>query len=212
MKLKQHLRIGNMVLSENEAGDFRINKNAYLLGCIAPDLNCIYPAHRLKTTDERFYRRLKRFEKSSTSVVKSFVLGIITHYICDYFCYAHNIESLGVNHKHYETNLYKYYLAHNEEIKDNTNELLGSWVTYKDKSRDKYVKDNCMTVDNHCEIILSQIKFMNSKYLSGANMSKKGNWSNDFEQMHKDLMYTLFMVEHILNITVEPFKCLVGQF
>lgn len=43
-------------------------------------------------------------------------------------------------------------------------------------------------------------------------LEKKDGWTEKIEQMQKDLEYTTFMVEHILTITLEPFKCLVGEY
>lgn len=212
MKLKQHLEIGNKVLDEGLINTFKVNRIAYLFGNIAPDLNCIYPAHRLKTTEKRFYKRLKRVEKSSTPLIKSFTLGVITHYICDYFCYAHNIESLGVPHKKYETNLYNYYESHLNEMAKDYDTMIDNWVSCKRQSNEECIVDGCMTVDKHCKFILSQIKYMNSLYMNGCDKNKKGNWTTKIEQMQKDIEYTTFMIEHILTITLEPFKCMVGEY
>lgn len=212
MKLKQHLEIGNKVLEDNIINTFSVNRIAYLFGNIAPDLNCIYPAHRLKTTEGRFYKRLKRVEKSTTNFMKSFTLGVITHYICDYFCYAHNIESIGIPHKEYEKNLYNYYESHLDEMSDEYDRMLSHWVNYKVQSKVKCIKNDCMTTDTHCKFILNQIKCMNILYMNDNKTSKKDSWTTKIEQMKKDIEYSTFMIEHVLAITLEPFKCMVGDY
>lgn len=212
MKLKQHLEIGNAVLQSDVLDMVNINSTAFLLGNIAPDLNCVYPAHRLKTTEKRFYKRLRIAEKSEISVVKSFMLGIVTHYICDYFCYAHNIESLGVPHKKYERNLYNYYEAHIDEVNAEHKNLEEIWVKAKAGSIKKYLGDGCMDTDLHCEFIVNQIKYMNDKYMNSSNDSEKVDWTSNSSQIKKDLEYTAFMIRHILTLTVEPFKCFVGDY
>lgn len=212
MKLKQHLEIGNAVLQSNVLDMVNINRTAFLLGNIAPDLNCVYPAHRLKTTEKRFYKRLRLAEKAETSVIKSFVLGVVTHYICDYFCYAHNIESLGVPHKKYETNLYNYYEAHVDEVNAEQKNLEQIWVKAKEGSIKKYLGDGCMNTDLHCEFIVNQIKYMNDTYMNSSNNSEKVDWTSNSNQIKKDLEYTAFMIRHILTLTVEPFKCFVGDY
>ena len=212
MKLKQHLDIGNKVINDNIIKTFEVNKVAYLFGNVAPDLNCIYPAHRLKTTEERFYKRLKRVDKASTNLIKSFTLGVITHYICDYFCYAHNIESLGVSHKKYENNLYRYYESHLSEMTENYEKLLEHWLVFKEQSKEKCIVNNSLDEKAHIEFIMNQLKNMNELYISSNILSKKDNWTTKVEQMQKDIEYTTFMIEHLLCIVLEPFKCVVGEF
>lgn len=212
MKLKQHLDIGNKVINDNIIKTFEVNKVAYLFGNVAPDLNCIYPAHRLKTTEERFYKRLKRVDKASTNLIKSFTLGVITHYICDYFCFAHNIESLGIPHREYESNLYKYYESHVSEMEYNYEKLLNYWLHFKQESMEKYIVDNSLNSEAHIEFIMNQLKNMNEIYISSNILSKKDNWTTKVEQMQKDIEYTTFMIEHLLGMVLEPFKCVVGEF
>lgn len=212
MKLKQHLKIGKTVLDKNIITTFKVNRIAYLFGNIAPDLNCVYPAHRLKTTEKRFYKRLKRIEKSDTNLIKSFTLGVITHYICDYFCYAHNIESLGVPHKKYETNLYNYYESHINELGKFSSRLENKWIEAKQQSQKNCIENECMTIESHCEFIMNQIKYMNNCYLGNDKLNKKSDWTGKIDQMQKDLEYSTFMIKHILILTLEPFKCLVGDY
>lgn len=212
MKFKQHLEIGNKILDTEVLDSSKINRAAYLFGNVAPDFNCVYPAHRLKTTEKRFMKRLKRMEKASTSIVRSFTLGVITHYICDYFCYAHNIESLGVPHKKYETNLYNYYEAHMDEIGRDHDKILKHWLVFKDKSKKECMDNECMSVDAHCEFIISQVKYMNSFYLGGDNLDKKVSWTDNISQIRKDMEYSYFMIIHTIPLILEPFKCVVGNF
>lgn len=212
MRLKQHLDIGNKVLDDGIINTFEVSRTAYLFGTIAPDLNCIYPAHRLKTTESRFCKKIKRLDGAHTNLIKSFILGVITHYICDYFCYAHNIESLGVPHKKYENNLYRYYESHLDEMKDNYDKLLKHWLNFKEQSIEKCVENNCLDSDSHVDFIMNQIKNMNNLYMNGDNITKKDNWTEKIEQMKKDVEYSTFMIEHVLTITLEPFKCLVGEY
>lgn len=212
MRLKQHLDIGNKVLEDNIISTFKVNRVAYLFGTIAPDLNCIYPAHRLRTTESRFSKKLKIAGNASTSLIKSFMLGVITHYVCDYFCYAHNIESLGLPHKKYEDNLYKYYESHLDEMEDAYDNLLDHWLDFKAQSKKKCVKNNCLTSESHVEFIMNQVKNMNKLYMNSDRVDKKVGWTDKIEQMQKDIEYATFMVERVLTITLEPFKCLVGEY
>lgn len=100
-----HLMIAKELIDENTR---KIDKMAYLFGSIAPDINCIYPMHTYNKTKKRFKRKFRRFIRSRHSVIRSFTAGVLTHYICDYFCYAHNREKVDVWHAMYERNMEKY--------------------------------------------------------------------------------------------------------
>ena len=210
MKLKQHLDVGKYIL-DNLDSKYEINKQAYLFGNIAPDLNCVYPAHRLKTTENRFYKRLQIVDNTSFNTIKSFTLGVITHYICDYFCYAHNIESIGIVHKKYETNLYNYYESHLNEILEDREQLKDVWKYNKLKSKNQIIKNNTIDVESHCKLILEQIKNMNTEYLKHIYKSEDNSWAYKNQQMKVDLEYAMFMVENITALILEPFKCLTVQ-
>ena len=69
-----------------------------------------------------------------------------------------------------------------------------------------------MDTDLHCEFLVNQIKYMNDKYMNSSNDSEKVDWTSNSSQIKKDLEYTAFMIRHILTLTVEPFKCFVGDY
>lgn len=195
MKLKQHIMIGKELLNSTKLKDLNVNKVAYLIGSIAPDLNCVYPAHRLTTTEHRFYKRLERIFRTNSLMIKSFTLGVITHYICDYFCYAHNIESIGFKHKEYEKGLYKYYLTHQNMLKTAENNI-------KLDSNQLKIHNN---MKNYCNNIILQLKRINNQYIKEAynydNIhSVKGKirksitdksefWTQRKDQMQLDIRY-----------------------
>jgi hypothetical protein len=217
MKFKQHIKVGKYIL-EN-LGDtkldgmningLKINKIAYLFGNVAPDLNCVYPAHRLKTTEKRFYKRLMRIDKSSFTWMKSFTLGVVTHYVCDYFCYAHNIESLGPKHKTYETNLWHYYESHLAEIEEDKTDLTDLWKALLVKSHDDNIENDELTNETHCKMILDTVKLMNKTYMNRSNDPSDKKWMYQRNQMKLDLEYAAFMVIQITNLITQPERCLI---
>ena len=102
MKMLQHIKIAKITaenLNNNIDKKFKLDKVVFCLGSIYPDLNCIYPAHRLSSTSNRISKKIKLIDKYGDGIIKSFNLGIITHYISDLFCYAHNNKSLGLKHR-----------------------------------------------------------------------------------------------------------------
>jgi hypothetical protein len=212
MKLKQHINIGRYIIDNDIKDEFKVNKIAYLLGNIAPDLNCVYPAHRLTTTEKRFYKRLKIVEKSNVTFIRSFTLGVITHYVCDYFCCAHNNESLGIPHKRYEKNLYNYYESHLDELRESKDRLTYRWMRAKKKSQNDCLKSREMSDNNHCDFVLEQVKLMNEDYLKHTNLDRSSDWVDKKWQMQRDMEYAIFMSEHIITLIIEPFKCIVGKY
>ena len=206
MKFKQHIEVGKYLYEQLEK-DNKINRIAYLFGNVAPDLNCVYPAHRLRTTEKRFYKRLVRIDNTHFNILKSFTLGVVTHYICDYFCYAHSIESLGIKHKIYETNLYNYYNMHLQEIQDTKNRLRDAWKS--SELHNKYMNsiDDELTSKQHCDMILEQVKIMNKLYMDKSEGSLDKNWMYLSEQMKRDLEYASFMTESILRLILQPYTC-----
>lgn len=208
MKLVQHISVGKSILKElgeTEVRNQKINKMAYLLGNIAPDLNCIYPAHRLCTTEKRFYNRLKRIDKWRIPVLKSFTLGVVTHYVCDYFCYAHSIESIGVMHKKYENNLYQYYLSHLEEIENTNKDIKDMWNKALKEKQFKLVISKESVIEKHCKMIMEQVKYMNNIYKS--NYERRNNkWEQQNKQVALDMKYITAIAQCMTMLILEPFK------
>lgn len=215
MKLRQHIEIGKLVYDELsthveiEPCKRSLLKIPFLLGNIAPDLNCVYPAHRLSTTEKRFYKRLKITAATDSILCRSFILGVITHYICDYFCYAHNNESLGVKHKKYESNLWNYYKAHVDELNRTPNKLKTAWIVNKQVSIDNNCVDSCLGVKEQCDMILEQLKRMNNEYVAHTDVNKRNNWEQAEKQLKYDLQYIIFMAKNIDRLIMEPFRCIV---
>jgi hypothetical protein len=199
----------NKIIEDNING-VEINKIVFLFGNVAPDLNCVYPAHRLKTTEHRFYNRLMIADRTDSKLIKSFTLGIITHYICDYFCYAHNIESLGVKHKSYETNLYEYYNKHLAEIEKDKTDLVKMWHNVVVKSHDDNIENDELTNETHCKMIIDTIKLMNESYMknTGDKKDKDKDWFERKSQMKIDLEYAQFVIEQVIYLLTEPERCL----
>ena len=90
MRLEIHHKIGKTVCGELRDLDCRINEKLFLLGNIFPDLiqSYIWCRHEYQHSREYFKRKLEMLKKRP--VLFSFHLGVLTHYICDYFCYPHS--------------------------------------------------------------------------------------------------------------------------
>ena len=81
-----------------------------ILGSLIPDVNPVTQPHREENLLIRIFNNYKAIETSKSEFEKSVRLGILLHYVCDYFCYAHNYNldiSHGKNHVKYEIELHK---------------------------------------------------------------------------------------------------------
>ena len=99
MRLEIHHKIGKTVCSELKELGCKINEKLFLLGNIFPDLiqSYIWRRHEYQHSREYVKRKLDMLKKRP--VLFSFHLGILTHYISDYFCYPHSaIYDRGLVH------------------------------------------------------------------------------------------------------------------
>lgn len=213
--MKHHIAIAKNILDslDNDTiKEFGINKRAYLLGNIIPDLNCVYPAHRLASTLKRVNKHLNKINRSSLGILKSYRLGIATHYICDYFCYAHNNKSIGLKHKKYEKELLNYYICNKEELKEDSKRLTDTWVMEKRASLYKNISNDMMDIEQHVSLIIDTITRMVEKYSLEIEIDKKDSeWYKRTNQMKEDLEYTLFVAYNITVLIMQPFKCMVAK-
>lgn len=185
MKFKQHIMISKHIMNWLEGEDSikigidldkKSNRVAYLLGSVAPDFNCIYPAHRLSDTWLRYKRRIHMEQSVKREMLKAYLLGIITHYTCDYFCYAHNNKSTGYHHKVYEKNLIRTSINENECKEWDKTEIR------EDRGFD----------------ILGMVKYLNAAYRETIQVDKHKGWDMDKEQCKMDLKYADMAIKNVL--------------
>ena len=196
-----HIKIGKKALEKTSIySDFKIYKSLYLFGCIAPDINFVYPLHNIMCTPERFKKRIRRMSKIKSKLIRSFTLGVIMHYLCDYFCIAHNNHSYGANHTMYERRM-AYKLTHDilhPEITDD--ELVSCWElaleNFENGHRDIF-DDLAESHETLCNDIFDMVKYMNNAYVEKINDLDIPKWFNSEVQMNIDISWALFMCEQI---------------
>ena len=90
MRLKIHHTIGKKVCSELKESGLYIHEELFLLGNLFPDLihSYFWRRHEYKHSREYFRKKLDMVKKRP--ILLSFHLGVLSHYICDYFCYPHS--------------------------------------------------------------------------------------------------------------------------
>jgi hypothetical protein len=90
MRLEIHHRIGKKVCGELKELGLRVNERLFYFGNLFPDLIQSYLWCRHEYQHSREYVRKKIEKLKKQPLLFSFHLGILTHYICDYFCYPHS--------------------------------------------------------------------------------------------------------------------------
>jgi len=90
MRIKIHHKIGKSICSELKYHGCKINEPFFLFGNLFPDLihSYIWCRHEYQHSREYVRRKLEILKKRP--ILFSFHLGILAHYICDYFCYPHS--------------------------------------------------------------------------------------------------------------------------
>lgn len=220
MKLVHHIKIAKIIadkLEENNKKEYLINRSAFYIGSIIPDINCIYPAHRLNTTKDRMLKRIESVDNASRDgIIRSFQLGIITHYVCDYFCYAHSNETIGMIHKKYEKELYNFFEIHKDLFVkgEGKEELVVKWDEALNIIREKlFSLTDTMTIESHASMVMEQIEVLNRDYMMNSQGIRRDRlWVVDKEQCERDLEYTIFMCENILKIIMNPMKCVSANY
>jgi hypothetical protein len=104
----------------------RINTLGFMFGNIKPDLirKSKKVPHFKKSSEKYVIAQSQKLIKSQLFIYQScpcsfsINLGVLTHYLADYFCYAHNEDYKGtmLNHYIYEIGLSINYYLHNNKI------------------------------------------------------------------------------------------------
>jgi len=90
MRLDLHHKIGKTIYSELKELGCNINEGLFLLGNIFPDLchSYLWCRHEHQHSRNYVHRKIEILKKRPK--LFAFHLGILAHYICDYFCYPHS--------------------------------------------------------------------------------------------------------------------------
>lgn len=201
-----HIAVGKMALEHTSLKtDLEVYRRIYLFGCIAPDINFIYPLHNIQCTPKRFMKRIERMKKIKSKVIRSFTLGVIMHYICDYFTLAHNNSSYGPKHTIYER-LMSHKVKTEEitfdsdmkTIEDFWNQAVSQYESGESCEFDKLVETQSLQSSDIFELV----KNMNRQYLKYVRDKANENWCTDKTQMRTDLDWSLFMCERVGELVV----------
>jgi hypothetical protein len=100
MTLKNHYKMGRLIYLKLRCQGIFLQRFWFLLGNLIPDLciSFVYRRHEYRATAmslKKLMRRLYDGCLNPRSILFAFCLGIIYHYVCDYFCYSHHPSFTG---------------------------------------------------------------------------------------------------------------------
>jgi hypothetical protein len=111
MNTYAHAVVGSMIAYALRDSETKFTSGAVICGCIAPDFqpdHLIHP-HTTAWCERQLNEKLQLLELYYSPVC-SFSAGILCHYVCDYFCRAHNTTQADIpsRHRRYEKKLDRY--------------------------------------------------------------------------------------------------------
>ena len=153
MRLAIHYQIGQKVCDELEANGRRVNKILFLFGNFYPDLIHSYLWCKHEYQHSREYIRKKIEKLRNRPFLFSFHLGILAHYISDYFCYPHSSvynKSL-FHHIMYELKQKapQKFIGTKLKIRSFSVEELGRFVSWYEDLRPSFASDDTDYTDFH---------------------------------------------------------------
>ncbi|KAB3525508.1 zinc dependent phospholipase C family protein [Alkaliphilus serpentinus] len=169
MMLKTHILIGQKVFDNiKELYNMKqLHRTSFIIGNIKPDIvyRLLIKSHCMKDSLYFVVNEINRLLSSEVEDIKEFSssLGVINHFLSDFFCSAHYYQSEefngSINHFKYEMKL------HQAFIKMERQKLL----SLKELNINRYVKDS----------FLSSIYFLENEY------------KNQMPSIETDIIYAL---------------------
>ncbi len=128
MKKSTHFRIARLAVNNIELpySNFdikKMNRWAFYIGSVLPDLSVnqfIHPHYYEKSSEYVFDKLNLIMQKPVKKISDALVLGEMTHYLCDFCCFAHIGGSIGKASEHlmYERKIHKYLLKNQQSLVD----------------------------------------------------------------------------------------------
>ncbi|MGN0204501.1 MAG: zinc dependent phospholipase C family protein [Coprococcus sp.] len=168
MRKKSHLSLAGYIVDVIDK-DMIAHPLAFRFGSLEPDLvpTFITTKHRIDLTFYKLEKKIKKVleeydSSKGLTIGLSKDLGVITHYLADYFTFPHNIEYPGTmtEHIHYEAELKVNFMLFIEHVKEaqihfqnvvlNSAEEICNFIR---KCHDEYIHA-VKSIQNDCNYIL----------------------------------------------------------
>lgn len=169
MRLCSHIFIGMNAVNNNGVKLGFIKKFAFILGNILPDIYIPIKRHHCWDSIKNISYHLDKLEKSDKyGIIRYLRLGMTMHYVCDYFCRAHNDPTMHVNAKHvkYEFALGDYIDSHKEDVSELLSEINenSEFVEEIQQEHLKYLKEMNMLAWNYWADMLYSCKICTNMF------------------------------------------------
>jgi hypothetical protein len=126
MRKRTHFRIARLAINNIKPlysdSEIKTTKRwAFYIGTILPDLSVnqfIHPHYYEKSSEYVFDKLNLIMQKPVKKISDVLVLGEMTHYLCDFCCFAHIGGSIGKASEHliYERKIHKYLLKNQQSL------------------------------------------------------------------------------------------------
>lgn len=167
MKLKSHIKIAKMIADLLEQHmNVKIDRDSMELGAVYPDMQLIrrMRIHNSKKVCQNYEVQSRNFINRTNRLSFSFSIGMLSHYICDSFCYAHNKPMKGYRdfkeHVSYEWGLYHAIEAYepgdhlSETIRMNAHRCMDFDVeNFIQQAQKEYLQKNQLEESSHRQFI-----------------------------------------------------------
>lgn len=110
MFITSHIRVASRVMKYVDPEIKWRYRVILSIGSISPDIVMIFPQHQVFLTYDKVQKILNKVEyRDRRSLIDAWRLGVCLHYMCDYFCRAHNDSTIlhGLKHSAYEWQIAK---------------------------------------------------------------------------------------------------------
>lgn len=188
MTWKSHIRIALRVMQDNNIKMSTAEKWALKIGSVAPDIYIFIKWHKACSTIKNIMYHFKTVENTKRRLIYFFQVGIITHYICDYYCKAHNYLPMMpfIKHWAYEKRLGRYIkwclkdINYNIGIENDTNVIncvdINDYIKTLEENHEHYLKElysavNSFEKDLTYSLIMCNIFISEYKHLKAQNIS-----------------------------------------
>ena len=90
MRLAIHYRIAKKICTELKKDRLQFHEKSFLFGNLFPDLiqSFFWCRHEYPVSRKYITKKIEKIKKKPFFF--SFQMGVLAHYICDYFCYPHS--------------------------------------------------------------------------------------------------------------------------
>lgn len=189
MRKKSHISLAKYLVTNINVDELHDHKKAFYLGSILPDLKPSFLTKR-HTIDETFKTLIKEIKKITIDYdieqgINGYFarhLGVITHYLADYFTFPHNSDYPGTlkEHMHYEN-----------QLKFSLREYVKRAEIQRERIKDK----NFLSVED----ILAFIREAHSEYM------------NSLKNIKVDLQYIVDLCYRVVDAIIFFFEFTYGK-